>query len=178
MSSRTSAETFLLDRVSSPIGKMLVVVDEESNLRVLDWEDFEARMLRMVRLCHGAAIRMIPGRAPSVRERLASYFSGELHAIDNIPVRTGGTPFQNKVWTALRTIPAGATLTYSGLARKIRRPTAIRAVGHANGANPVSVVVPCHRLIGADGTLTGYGGGLHRKQWLLAHEGAAVARSR
>jgi methylated-DNA-[protein]-cysteine S-methyltransferase len=168
-------ETFLLDRVPSPIGTMLVVVDEESHLRVLDWEDFEERMLRMLRLCHGRSIRLAPGRAREVRARLESYFTGEVRAVDDIPVRTGGTPFQSKVWTALRAIPPGATLTYSGLARKIRRPTAIRAVGHANGANPISVVVPCHRLIGADGTLTGYGGGLERKQWLLAHEGAPVA---
>jgi methylated-DNA-[protein]-cysteine S-methyltransferase len=129
----------------------------------------------MLRLCHGASIRLVPGRARPVRDRLESYFGGDIHAIDAIPVRTGGTPFQNKVWTALRTIPPGSTLTYGRLAQKIRKPTAIRAVGHANGANPVSVVVPCHRLIGADGTLTGYGGGLHRKQWLLAHEGAPVA---
>jgi len=167
--------TFLLDRVPSPIGTMLVVVDEESHLRVLDWEDFEERMLRMLRLCHGASIRLVPGRAGGIRDRLDSYFAGDLCSIDSIPVRTGGTPFQNKVWTALRTIPPGATLTYSRLARKIRRPTAVRAVGHANGANPISIVVPCHRLIGADGTLTGYGGGLHRKQWLLAHEGAPAA---
>jgi len=166
---------FLLDRIPSPIGTMLVVVDDESHLRVLDWEDFEARMLRMLRLCHGASIRLVPGRARAVRDRLESYFAGDIRAIDAIPVRTGGTPFQNKVWTALRTIPAGTILTYGRLARKIRKPTAIRAVGHANGANPVSVVVPCHRLIGADGTLTGYGGGLHRKQWLLAHEGAPIA---
>jgi methylated-DNA-[protein]-cysteine S-methyltransferase len=172
---RSTGERFLLDHIPSPIGIMLVVVDEESHLRVLDWEDFEPRMRRMLRLCHGASVRLVPGRAREVRERLGSYFSGDLRAIDAIPVRTGGTPFQRKVWTALREIPSGATLTYGELARKIRRPTAIRAVGHANGANPVSVVVPCHRLIGADGSLTGYGGGLNRKEWLLAHEGAMPA---
>jgi methylated-DNA-[protein]-cysteine S-methyltransferase len=172
---QSAEEPFLLDRIPSPIGTMLVVVDHESHLRVLDWEDFEERMHRMLRLCHGAFIYLVPGRAPGIRDRLESYFAGDIRAIDSISVRTGGTPFQNKVWTALRTIAPGTTLTYGSLARKIRRPTAIRAVGHANGANPVSVVVPCHRLIGADGTLTGYGGGLHRKQWLLAHEGAPVA---
>ena len=166
------AESFVLDRVPSPIGTMLVVVDEDSHLCVLDWEDYEERMRQMLRLCHGDSIRLVPGRARSVRQPLKSYFDGNLAAIDQIPVRTGGTPFQRKVWTALRHIPPGATLTYGAMARKIRRPTAIRAVGHANGANPVSVVVPCHRLIGADGSLTGYGGGLHRKQWLLAHERA------
>ena len=174
MSSRRGGGTFVLDRVPSPIGTMLVVVDEEARLRVLDWEDFEERMRRMLRLCHGPSIQLTTGRAQAIRERLGSYFAGDLRSIDAIPVHTGGTAFQNKVWHALRAIPPGSTLTYGGLARKIRRPTAIRAVGHANGANPVSVVVPCHRLIGADGTLTGYGGGLHRKQWLLAHEGAPV----
>ena len=87
--------------------------------------------------------------------------------------RTGGTPFQRAVWTGLTTIPPGETLSYGGLAARLGCPTAVRAVGTANGANPISVVVPCHRVIGADGSLTGYGGGIERKRWLLRHEGAA-----
>jgi methylated-DNA-[protein]-cysteine S-methyltransferase len=87
-------------------------------------------------------------------------------------VATGGTPFQRLVWAALREIAAGRTLSYAALAGRIGRPTAIRAVGLANGANPVGVVVPCHRVVGSDSTLTGYGGGLARKRWLLEHEGA------
>ena len=90
-----------------------------------------------------------------------------------MPWRTGGTEFQRSVWTALCSIPVGETLTYKGLAQRIGRPAAIRAVGLANGANPVAIVVPCHRVIGSDGSLTGYGGGLDRKHWLLSHEGAA-----
>jgi methylated-DNA-[protein]-cysteine S-methyltransferase len=94
-----------------------------------------------------------------------------LTAIDSLPVKTGGTVFQRSVWAALRTIPTGKTTTYGRLAAGLSRPKAVRAVGMANGANPISIVVPCHRVIGADATLTGYGGGLERKRWLLQHEG-------
>ena len=89
-------------------------------------------------------------------------------------VKTGGTAFQKAVWAALRAIPAGETRSYSQLAAAIGSPKAVRAAGLANGQNPIAVVVPCHRVIGANGTLTGYAGGLERKRWLLAHEGAAV----
>jgi len=106
--------------------------------------------------------------------RLAAYFRGDLQALDGIPVDPeGGTPFQREVWLTLREIPAGATWSYGELARRIGRPSAIRAVGAANGANPVPIVLPCHRVIGANGSLVGYGGGLDRKRWLLAHEGVA-----
>jgi methylated-DNA-[protein]-cysteine S-methyltransferase len=94
-----------------------------------------------------------------------------LTAINSLPVKTEGTAFQRSVWAALRTIPTGKTTTYGRLAVGVGRPKAVRAVGMANGANPISVIVPCHRVIGADATLTGYGGGLERKGWLLRHEG-------
>lgn len=112
-------------------------------------------------------------RAPidSIRVVLQKYFAGACRALDDVAVELNGTPFQRKVWEALRDIPAGSTLSYADLARRIGAPRAVRAVGAANGANPIAVIVPCHRVIGADGTLTGYGGGLERKQWLLAHEG-------
>eukprot|EP01035_Chromulina_nebulosa_P066292 gene66292-90729_t len=109
-----------------------------------------------------------------MRTALSRYFAGDLAQLDGITCHIPGTPFQNKVWTALRTIPAGTTLSYGTLAAQLGVPTAMRAVGHANGANPLSVVVPCHRLIGANGSLTGYGGGLERKRWLLMHEGVEV----
>src|SRR5262249_46967818 len=109
-----------------------------------------------------------------VRDLLRAYFAGDIGAIDKIDVATGGTPFQQKVWRGLRRITPGKTLTYGALAKRIGTGTAIRAGGAANGANPVSVVVPCHRLIGADGRLIRYGGGLERKRWLLQHEGVAV----
>jgi methylated-DNA-[protein]-cysteine S-methyltransferase len=108
---------------------------------------------------------------PRIGAVLARYFGGDTSAIDAVPVELNGTPFQKAVWAALRRIPCGATISYADLARRIGEPTAVRAVGAANGANPVAVIVPCHRVIGANGTLTGYGGGLERKQWLLIHEG-------
>jgi len=108
----------------------------------------------------------------AARRALEAYFAGDLSAIDDLPVMTTGTAFQSEVWAALRDIPAGSTTSYGALAARIGRPKAVRAVGLANGANPIGVVVPCHRVIGADASLTGYGGGLDRKRWLLAHEGA------
>jgi methylated-DNA-[protein]-cysteine S-methyltransferase len=111
----------------------------------------------------------------SAAEALQRYFAGDLGALDAVEVDPGGTPFQQLVWTTLRRIPAGSTWSYARLAREIGRPSATRAVAAANGANPVSIVVPCHRVIGSDGSLTGYGGGLPRKRWLLTHEGAILA---
>jgi methylated-DNA-[protein]-cysteine S-methyltransferase len=100
-----------------------------------------------------------------------AYFAGEMAALGRVPWTVVGTDFQKTVWRALLDIPAGTTTTYGALAARIGRPAAVRAVGLANGANPVGLVIPCHRVIGADGSLTGYGGGLERKRWLLAHEG-------
>jgi len=107
--------------------------------------------------------------------RLRHYFDGKLDAIEGIPVVLSGTPFQQRVWNALRNIPLGKTVSYRHIAEQIGAPSACRAVGLANGRNPVAIVIPCHRVIGANATLTGYGGGLPRKQWLLQHEGADVA---
>lgn len=107
--------------------------------------------------------------------RVQRYFAGDLDALDDIDVRFDrGTPFQHEVWQALRTIPVGETISYAELARRVGRPSAFRAVGAANGQNPVGVVVPCHRVIASDGTLGGYAGGLDRKAWLLRHEGATL----
>jgi methylated-DNA-[protein]-cysteine S-methyltransferase len=106
--------------------------------------------------------------------RLRRYLDGELHALDDIEVDLDGTPFQKRVWAALRRIPVGATRSYAQLARAVGNPAAVRAVGAANGKNPVSLVVPCHRVIASDGTLCGYGGGLPRKRWLLQHEHALL----
>lgn len=109
-----------------------------------------------------------------VTTALARYFAGDRHALDPLEVDPDGTPFQRSVWAALRTIPAGATATYGEIARAVGMPTASRAVGAANGANPVWIVIPCHRVIGASGKLTGYAGGLDVKRWLLAHEGVGT----
>jgi methylated-DNA-[protein]-cysteine S-methyltransferase len=112
---------------------------------------------------------------PAVRTVLTRYFSGEAGAIDTVAVELHGTAFQKRVWQALRRIPTGSTLSYAELARRVGEPAAVRAVGAANGANPVALIVPCHRVIGSDGSLTGYGGGLERKRWLLVHEGAIAS---
>jgi methylated-DNA-[protein]-cysteine S-methyltransferase len=109
------------------------------------------------------------------REQLAAWFAGERTDFD-LPLRPAGTPFQLAVWRELRAIPYGETRSYGQIAARLGRPSASRAVGAANGANPISVVVPCHRVIGASGALTGYGGGMERKRWLLAHERAVLGR--
>jgi methylated-DNA-[protein]-cysteine S-methyltransferase len=109
---------------------------------------------------------------PGISDRLDAYFSGDLRALTGIPIDPAGTPFQLTVWSILLQIPIGQTISYAEEARRIGRPTATRAVAMANGANPIAIVIPCHRVIAADGTLGGYGGGIHRKEWLLRHEGA------
>ena len=105
-----------------------------------------------------------------LRDQLGAYFAGDLRSFD-LPLAAVGSPWQREVWDALRAIPYGSTLSYGRLAAQLGRPAAARAVGAANGRNPISLVVPCHRLIGASGGLTGYAGGLPRKEWLLRHEG-------
>jgi methylated-DNA-[protein]-cysteine S-methyltransferase len=167
-------ETFLLDRLPTPIGIALLVTDTQGALRALDWQDYEPRMRQLLRLQYGA-VTLADARAPeNVKAALAGYFEGDLDRLETIPWRIAGTPFQRRVWTALRTIPAGTTMSYGALAAKLDVASAVRAVGHANGANPISVVLPCHRVIGANGSLTGYGGGLERKRWLLEHEGVVL----
>jgi methylated-DNA-[protein]-cysteine S-methyltransferase len=167
----TRSERLLLDRMVTPIGTAMLVTDAEGFLRAFDWSEFEPRLERLMRLQIDREVDLSDGPAPAaIRAAVEDYFAGDLGRLDAIPCRTGGTPFQREVWTALRTIPAGQTVSYAALAARIGRPRAVRAVGLANGANPTGVVVPCHRVIGADGSLTGYGGGLERKHWLLAHE--------
>lgn len=167
------------ESVATPIGTMLVLTDAEGRLRALDWEDYASRMHRLLRLHYGEGgvelSDLRSGSAPC--GALTAYFSGDLTAIETVEVVTGGTEFQRAVWAELRAIPAGQTTSYGALAARLDCPRAVRAVGAANGANPVGIVVPCHRVIGADASLTGYGAGLHRKRWLLAHEGNEMAPS-
>jgi methylated-DNA-[protein]-cysteine S-methyltransferase len=164
-------ERLTLDRLATPIGTALLVTDEAGVLRAFNWTDYEAAMRAWLARRYPAA-PLAEGRSPA-RPAFEAYFAGDLAAVDGIEWYGEGTAFQRKVWETLCGIPAGQTITYAELARRIGRPTAVRAVGLANGSNPVAVVAPCHRVIGSDGTLTGYGGGLHRKRWLLAHEGAS-----
>lgn len=170
----TKHEVFSLDRLATPLGEMLVVTDERERLRAADFWECEARMNRLLRLHYGdGCVTLRSGRAPAeLRARIEDYFGGGLTAIDDIEVLTGGTDFQREVWVALRLIRPSEVRTYRELAAALERPRAVRAVGLANGANPISVVVPCHRVIGSNKSLTGYGGGLERKRWLLQHEGA------
>jgi methylated-DNA-[protein]-cysteine S-methyltransferase len=165
---------FHLDRLKTPIGIALLVTDDDGVLRALDWEDHEPRMRELLRLQCGA-VELRNARAPAaVKTPLSAYFKGDLDRLGEINWRAGGTAFQRKVWNALPGIRAGSTLSYGALAAKLGAPRAMRAVGHANGSNPISVVVPCHRLIGANGSLVKYGGGLERKRWLLRHEGVEI----
>ncbi|WHZ19467.1 MAG: Methylated-DNA--protein-cysteine methyltransferase [Rhodanobacteraceae bacterium] len=150
------------DYLDTPIGPLLLVGDGEGLVYI-----------GLPR--HGAAQAAPEGAKPSksklhaAARELDEYFAGTRQQFD-VPLRPSGTPFQLEVWGALLTIPYGETTSYAEIARRIRRPRAVRAVGAANGANPLSIIVPCHRVIGSHGDLVGYGGGLPIKRWLLAHE--------
>jgi O-6-methylguanine DNA methyltransferase len=159
-----------LERWDSPVSTLLLVTDETGILRALDFADHESRMRRLLRLHYGEFALAECTAPASITEALSAYFEGDIEALADIPIATGGTAFQRNVWKALRSIPAGTTISYGQLAADIGHPGASRAVGAANGANPIGIVVPCHRVIGANGTLTGYAGGLSHKRWLLDHE--------
>ena len=159
----------LLDSFHSPLGPVSLASDGRS-LVALDFgpPDRMAARLR-ARFGGGATVRAAPDPL-GLTARARAYFAGDVGALGEVPVEGGGTPFQRRVWAALREIPAGETESYSGLAARLGLPRAARAVGLANGQNPVAIAVPCHRVVGADGSLTGYAGGLERKRWLLEHE--------
>jgi len=156
-------------RANSPLGEIEIACSETA-LVALEFADADDRFRRSLQRRYGA-VSLIDADDPlGVATKLAAYFAGDLAELDAIDVDGGGTEFQRRVWTALRTIPAGTTTSYGALAIELGQPTATRAIGLANGANPIAIVVPCHRVIGANGTLTGYGGSLPRKRWLLDHE--------
>lgn len=160
--------------LEAPVATLQIVVDEDQVVRVLDFDNDSPRTRRLMQI-HYAGVPVVEGETPTaVRVAFGRYFAGEMDALADIPWRVAGTGFQRQVWTALTQIPAGGTETYAGLAARIGRPAAVRAVGLANGANPIGIVIPCHRVIGSDGSLTGYGGGIERKRWLLAHEAATL----
>lgn len=167
----------LTDEFDTPIGRMIIVADDSGNLRAVDWTDHRERMQRFLRLHYGKdGFTLSAAKNPGgLSDAMKRYFAGDMSVLDKLPVKTAGTPFQREVWQALRRIPCGKTLSYGELAQKIGRPRAVRAVGLANGSNPIGVVVPCHRVIGSNGALTGYGGGMERKRWLLEHERKAAS---
>jgi methylated-DNA-[protein]-cysteine S-methyltransferase len=168
----TEVLRLLVDRTPTPIGELMLVADGDGRLRATHWTDHDSDLGALLRRQYGeTGFTLEPAADPGgLTSRVTAYFDGQLDAIDRLPVALVGTPFQRAVWTALRDIPCGTTTSYSALAQRIGRPAAVRAVGLANGANPVGVVVPCHRVVGADGSLVGYGGGIPRKRWLLDHE--------
>jgi methylated-DNA-[protein]-cysteine S-methyltransferase len=150
-------------RLETPIGPLLAAADGDGRLAGL-WFD---------RAPEGRWRRDDAALAP-VGDQLAAYFAGDRRDFE-LPLAPAGTPWQRAVWSALASVPYGSTLSYGELAARLGRPAAARAVGAANARNPVSVVVPCHRLVGASGALTGYGGGTDRKAWLIAHERRVAA---
>ena len=162
-----------IDHMDSPVGEITIVVHDGA-LCALDFFDRSGLRERLEQRFEGA--RFIETRDPAgVRSALERYFAGELDALAELRVDPGGTPFQQKVWRALREVPCGETRSYGDIAHAIGKPGASRAVGAANGRNPVGIVIPCHRVVNADAKLGGYAGGLDNKRWLLAHEGALLA---
>ena len=181
MATPVTPQTLYADRLQSALGTLLIIHDRKGHIRALDFHDFESRMRRLLRVHYGVEgndFTLEDRAAPkAIRRAISDYFLGDLCAIDSIPVTTGGTSFQREVWAALRTVQPGTTLSYGALARQLGRPKSVRAIASANAANPVAIVVPCHRVIGTDGSLSGYGGGISRKRWLLVHEGVAPEKS-
>jgi O-6-methylguanine DNA methyltransferase len=161
----------VVDEIESPVGVLVAGVTDGGvcMLEFRDREIFETQLAK-IRARVGPAVRGLHPRLDQLREELAEYFEGGRTDFA-LPLVYPGSPFQLRVWNALRAIPFGGTISYGELARRIGDPKAMRAVGAANGRNPIPIIVPCHRVIGADGSLTGFGGGLERKRWLLAHEG-------
>jgi methylated-DNA-[protein]-cysteine S-methyltransferase len=160
----------LIDRIPSPLSSILLVSDGV-NLCALDFADYESRLMGLLHKRY-QSLELVETIDPQgFSSKIRAYLDGDYHSLDRIAVNLGGTDFQQLVWQELRHIPVGTTVSYGELANKLGKPTAARAVGMANSLNPIAIVVPCHRVIGTNAKLTGYAGGLERKQWLLQHEG-------
>jgi methylated-DNA-[protein]-cysteine S-methyltransferase len=163
----------LTDRVETPIGTMMLIA-RDGVLQLLEFVEASDRVARELK-SRFDDFELQPTPNPfGLSDRVRSYFAGELTAINDILTDGGGTAFEQSVWAELRRIPLGTTVSYGEIASRIGNRNAMRAVGLANGKNPIAIVVPCHRVIGANGSMTGYGGGLQRKEWLLRHEGALL----
>ncbi|MEZ2741198.1 methylated-DNA--[protein]-cysteine S-methyltransferase [Paenalcaligenes hominis] len=161
------------ERLATPLGELIVLTDRAGRARAVDWADYHARMQQLLTRQYANTVWSVQpaSTTSSVTQALAYYFSGQLDALEAVPCVVQGTPFQERVWAGLRHIPCGTTWSYKQLAEHIQHPKALRAVGTANGANPISVIIPCHRVVGTHQQLGGYAGGLERKRWLLQHEG-------
>jgi len=156
-----SEEKLLVDQFDSPVGRLFLAVSESGIIRHLTWSPGSLPPAERQRAVKNPF---------QLRSRLDTYFQGNVGLLDELEAEGIGTEFQRRVWGALRAIPVGSTSTYKRIAVALGKPNATRAVGGANHVNPIGIVVPCHRVIGHDGSLTGYAGGLERKAWLLAHE--------
>lgn len=161
----------------SPLGELLVGFQGQV-LYGLDFGDYRGRFEQGLRR-RWPERELCPQPLPvALKQSLEDYFAGDLAALQSLPVEPGGTPFQQRVWQELRRIPPAQVVSYGELARRINCPRGVRAVGLANGRNPIAIAIPCHRVVGSNGALTGYAGGLGRKRWLLAHEGAELQANR
>jgi methylated-DNA-[protein]-cysteine S-methyltransferase len=161
---------FFIDEMKTPIGVLQIISDQRGRLRLVGWHEGQDRYHGTLKRWHGDITLTKKKNAFERTDAMKAYFDGDVRILDTLPVASEGTDFQKIVWKTLRKIPVGETWSYGQMAKHIGDPNATRAVGLANGSNPIGIVVPCHRVIGANGTLTGYGGGLPRKKWLLAHE--------
>lgn len=157
------------DELDTAIGRV-VVVTNATHVVAVDFADCDARLRKILTRRYGEIEQRRVADPLGVTARLRAYFGGDLTALEEIPADPHGSEFQRSVWRELRRIPVGETISYGQLAARLGRPSASRAVGMANSRNPVGIVIPCHRVIGANGKLTGYAGGVERKQWLLEHE--------
>ena len=164
-------QTFLLSHVDSPLGN-IHFIHQDDILYALEFDEFKDRLTQALTRYSPTAFQLVQCETSAIHPLLAAYFLGNLAALDNIIVNPLGTPFQQQVWQALRTIPAGKTASYVQIAQQIAKTNGQRAVGMANGKNPIPLVIPCHRVINHNGKLGGYSGALWRKEWLLKHEGS------
>lgn len=176
MTSANICRIRLLETIESPLGSVSLLLnpEESGGLIALHFGDADSLRLRHGLRHPADAIEAVEGHP--IAARLLEYFAGNVNTIDALPTEAPGTPFQQLVWRELRRIPAGEVISYGELARRIGQPTAFRAVALANARNPIAIVVPCHRVIAADGSLHGYAGGIPRKQWLLEHEARSTGR--
>ena len=162
--------TLYKDEYSSPIGE-IIVINDGSSIVYLDFKDCKERITRLLTKRYRNFEIAESSNFFQIIERLKGYFNKDWTTFDDLKLSTGGTLFQKRVWSDLQAIPRGEVISYAQLANNVGNEKAVRAVASSNARNPLSIVIPCHRVIGKDGSLRGYAGGVSRKQWLLEHEG-------
>ncbi len=165
------------DELTTPLGKLLVVSAPDEALVAVEFADQQARMQRLLQRRYGLSLGLRAGSLTPARHALEAYFSGAVDSLNDLLLSLHGTDFQRRCWLSLRRIPCAQTISYAQQAQWVGSPRACRAVGQANGLNPIAIVLPCHRVIGSNQDLTGYAGGLEKKKWLLEHERRHVAQA-